>query len=151
MAGTAGCSAVLVDQEPVEAVPTVNVDERGGAARAARHLLDLQHRRISILTIGLGPGTRLVADPRAEAVVGYAARQRLLGWLEVLETAGVRPLVAWRRLARHAGHSPAIRTWTKCGRTGCPSGTWRCSKSHRGSRRTRDVPSPVGTACCGRR
>jgi DNA-binding LacI/PurR family transcriptional regulator len=101
-----GVPLVLVDQEPLEAVPTVNVDDRGGAARAAEHLLDLQHRRVGILSIGLGPETRLVAGPRAKAVVGYAARQRLLGWLEVLETAGVRPLVA----SQPSGYADASAT-----------------------------------------
>lgn len=103
-----GVPLVLVDQEPSEAVPTVNVDDRGGAARAAQHLLDLHHRRIDVLTIGLGAETRLVADPRAERVVGYAARQRLLGWLDVLEAAGVHPLVA----SQPSGYAGAVAAAT---------------------------------------
>jgi DNA-binding LacI/PurR family transcriptional regulator len=44
---------VYVDQDPADDYPSVNVDDRGGARAAARHLLDLGHRRIGFVA---GPG-----------------------------------------------------------------------------------------------
>jgi DNA-binding LacI/PurR family transcriptional regulator len=69
---------VYVDQDPVPDIPSVNVDDRGGARAAAQHLLDLGHRRIGIVTVDIG---------------GHPQRQRLLGWRDALGTAGVEPVV----------------------------------------------------------
>jgi DNA-binding LacI/PurR family transcriptional regulator len=69
---------VYVDQDPVPDIPSVNVDDRSGARAAAQHLLDLGHRRVGIITIDIG---------------GHPQRQRLRGWLDALEAAGVEPLV----------------------------------------------------------
>jgi DNA-binding LacI/PurR family transcriptional regulator len=69
---------VYVDQDPVPDIPSVNVDDRSGARAAAQHLLDLGHRRVGIITIDIG---------------GHPQRQRMRGWLDALEAAGVDPLV----------------------------------------------------------
>jgi DNA-binding LacI/PurR family transcriptional regulator len=83
---------VFVDQEPVAGITSINVDDRGGARAAARHVVDLGHRRVGLLMVALdGPGG-LVADPRAD-VRGHPQRERLLGWLDVLDEAGIEPTV----------------------------------------------------------
>lgn len=84
---------VYVDQEPLATVSTINVADRTGARAAARHLLDLGHRRIGLLMSGMHPPHGLI-DPADVTIDGYAARQRLLGWCDALSEAGVTPLVA---------------------------------------------------------
>jgi DNA-binding LacI/PurR family transcriptional regulator len=83
---------VGVDQTPVKGTAHVNVDDREGARAAAQHLLDLGHRRIDILTLGYGDRSAFVDDPLATRN-NFAARQRMLGWLDALTPAGVTPRV----------------------------------------------------------
>ncbi|MFO1036848.1 MAG: LacI family DNA-binding transcriptional regulator [Geminicoccaceae bacterium] len=63
-------------------VPTVLVDERGGAAQAARHLLDLGHRRFGYVS---GPP-------------GHIDEERWLGFSETLADAGIAAdsVVRWQ-------------------------------------------------------
>jgi DNA-binding LacI/PurR family transcriptional regulator len=82
---------VYVDQDPVAGIPSVNVDDRGGARAAAQHLLDLGHRRIAAIVLGVD-GTRGLLDDPLAAVTGHPQRQRLLGWFDALEPVGVRPV-----------------------------------------------------------
>jgi DNA-binding LacI/PurR family transcriptional regulator len=42
---------VAVDRDPTPDVPSVNVDDRGGARAAAQHVVDLGHTRVGILTL----------------------------------------------------------------------------------------------------
>ncbi|WP_305783928.1 LacI family DNA-binding transcriptional regulator [Symbioplanes lichenis] len=84
---------VYVDQSPVEGVPCVNVDDRAGARAAAEHIVALGHRRVGLLMSG-AHGPHGMIDTDDIKVDGYASRQRLLGWLDALEPAGVEPLVA---------------------------------------------------------
>jgi DNA-binding LacI/PurR family transcriptional regulator len=72
---------VAVDQDLGEHVTTIGVDDRGGARAAARHLLDLGHRRIGILALT----EQFALDP--------PNRDRLLGWHEALAEHGVDPVV----------------------------------------------------------
>lgn len=89
-----GLPLVLVDQEPTPDLPCINVDDRGGARAAARHVVDLGHSRIAVLTATLGGPTGLIADPAAEAQGWkYVSRERMLGYLDVLGPAGITPLV----------------------------------------------------------
>jgi DNA-binding LacI/PurR family transcriptional regulator len=83
---------VLVDQDPVAGIDSVNVDDRGGARQAAQHLVDLGHRSVAILTVAVDGPTRMVADPLGE-LEGHPTRQRLLGWLDTLTTVGIQPTV----------------------------------------------------------
>ena len=78
---------VYVDQDPADDIPSVNVDDRGGAQAAARHLLDLGHRRIGLLMSGTHGPFGLLDNPGA-ADDGHSSRQRLLGWLDELTPAG---------------------------------------------------------------
>ncbi len=81
---------VFVDQPPAAGIPSVNVDDRGGARAAAQHLLDLRHRRFGIVTSGFGGEFGRLEDPRG-AALAYGETQRMRGWLDALDPAGVRP------------------------------------------------------------
>jgi DNA-binding LacI/PurR family transcriptional regulator len=84
---------VFVDQPPAEGHPSVTIDDRPGAAAAARHLVELGHRRIAVLTASVvrppGPVTDL-SDP-SELHESHVTKERLQGWLDVLEPAGIHP------------------------------------------------------------
>jgi DNA-binding LacI/PurR family transcriptional regulator len=82
-----GLPLVFVDQEPVPGIPSVNVDDRGGARAAAQHVVDLGHRRVAILTTGLRGRHGIVDAPFADGQ-HHTEQQRLLGWTEVLDAAG---------------------------------------------------------------
>src|SRR3546814_8087708 len=84
---------VYVDQDPEPEIPSINVDERGGARLAATHLVELGHRRIGVLTLAVA-GTRVSLDDDAEsAAVPHPQRERLLGTLEVLRGHGIEPTI----------------------------------------------------------
>jgi DNA-binding LacI/PurR family transcriptional regulator len=83
---------VFVDQDPVPGITSINVDDRGGARAAARHLVDLGHRRVAIITLAVGDPPVMVDDP-VVAAVGHPQQQRMLGWLDALEAAGIHPMV----------------------------------------------------------
>jgi DNA-binding LacI/PurR family transcriptional regulator len=79
---------VFVDQVPEPGYTSINVDDRAAAAAAARHLLDLGHRRFALVTVGREE------DGRQPGPSDYlVSRERLRGWLEVLEPAGIEPVV----------------------------------------------------------
>ena len=84
---------VFVDQDPVSGISSVNVDDRGGARTAAQHLVDLGHRRVGIVNAVVDGATGIVEDPLADAR-GHPPRQRMLGWLDALQGAGIAPIVA---------------------------------------------------------
>ncbi|WP_208025857.1 LacI family DNA-binding transcriptional regulator [Amycolatopsis acidicola] len=88
-----GLPLVVIDQPVVPGSARVSIDDRGGAIAAARHLLELGHRRFGILsaqclsTPRSGPLTyREAADSR---FLHY--RERLIGYLETLAAAGFSP------------------------------------------------------------
>ena len=83
---------VFVDQDPVPGTTSVNVDDRGGARAAAQHLVDLGHRRVAIVTLAIDGPPGIVGDP-AVANPGHPQQQRMLGWMEALDNAGVHPTV----------------------------------------------------------
>jgi DNA-binding LacI/PurR family transcriptional regulator len=83
---------VFVDQGPVEGAPSVYIDDRAGARAAAEHLVELGHRRIGILTASHAGPHGLVTEP-VTAAEGHVTKQRMLGWLDALEAAGIRPAI----------------------------------------------------------
>ena len=87
---------VYVDQDPVAGISSVNVDDRGGARAAAQHLVDLGHRRVAILNTVVEGTPGIVEDPLTEAR-GHPPRQRMIGWLDALQAAGIQPTVAQTR------------------------------------------------------
>lgn len=84
---------VGVDQPAAPGLSTVNIDDRVGARAAAQHLLDLGHRRIGVLTLGRDERSGL-ADTAEPDVRGFAAAERLEGWLSALAPSGIDPAVA---------------------------------------------------------
>jgi DNA-binding LacI/PurR family transcriptional regulator len=84
---------VTVDQDFIQGVSAVNVDDRAGARAAAEHVLALGHRRVGLLLRSLD-GSLGIADHVSTSVEGYPQRQRLHGWLEALQRAGVEPVAS---------------------------------------------------------
>ncbi|WP_026359974.1 LacI family DNA-binding transcriptional regulator [Amycolatopsis nigrescens] len=86
-----GLPLVVIDQPVVPGAARVSTDDRGGAVAAAKHLLDLGHRRFGILS------AQCLSEPRegplsvAEAGQSRFAdnRARLEGYLDTLAAAGV--------------------------------------------------------------
>jgi len=79
---------VYVDQDPVAGIPSVNVDDRGGARMAARHVLDLGHRDVAVVTSGYaGPHGTFAGKP--DGRFAHTERERLNGWCDTLGEAGV--------------------------------------------------------------
>jgi len=68
-----GIPTVLVDSEDSAEHPVVNVDDRGGAEAAARHVLELGHRELAVIVL---PPTRAQVDntpTAARRMAGYQA------------------------------------------------------------------------------
>ena len=80
-----GLPQVSIDQHKRDQVASVNVDDRGGARSAAQHLVELGHTEIGILTLAGNTGGPSPSFP---------ATERMLGWREVLDAAGIEPQVA---------------------------------------------------------
>jgi len=75
---------VLVDSEPLEGVPSVNVDDRAGGKAAMQYVLDQGHRRIAI--VGFESGENGVWQHWRGTL-----RWRLEGYAEALATADLSP------------------------------------------------------------
>ena len=86
-----GLPMVFVDQVPVPGIPSVNVDDRGGARAAAQHLVDLGHRRIGIVNRDHSDNPKVVAATAAGEL--HVSHQRMLGWTDALDAAGLRPVL----------------------------------------------------------
>lgn len=89
MARRRGLPLVLVDQPPERGVPSVNIDDRGGARAAAEHVIELGHRRLGIILEAMSPEIALV-DP-ATMPQHHVIKERLLGWRAAAEAAGLTP------------------------------------------------------------
>ena len=77
-----GVPYVLVDSESTENLPSVEVDDRTGAAAMMSHLLELGHRRITVLAFDAGP------DRGHEGFRGPLGR-RMAGIDDALTAAGL--------------------------------------------------------------
>lgn len=87
---------VAVDLGTIPGVPSVGIDDRAAAAIAARHLLELGHRRFGIIGLELqndgyvGP----VTEERRANVAFPICLERILGYEDSLEAAGL-PAGSW--------------------------------------------------------
>lgn len=77
-----GLPLVVIDQPPLPDTARVGCDDRGGASLAARHLVELGHRRFGILA-----APRLSGAAVSSAFHG--TRERLAGYLDTLAAAGI--------------------------------------------------------------
>jgi DNA-binding LacI/PurR family transcriptional regulator len=88
-----GLPLVIADGPPREGAPGVGIDDRGAARAAAEHLLDLGHRRISIVALPLSPdGYEGPAGPQRQAAARYyyyCNRERLAGMRDAFQAAGI--------------------------------------------------------------
>ena len=76
-----GLPLVQVDQPVDPELSSVNVEDRAGARAAAQHVVDLGHRTVAVV----------VAGP--DTVDDSSQHQRLLGWHDALDPAGVQPIL----------------------------------------------------------
>jgi DNA-binding LacI/PurR family transcriptional regulator len=86
-----GLPFVVLDAPEQPGAPWVGIDDRAAAGAAARHLLDLGHRRFAVISGSLSPDG---IQGRATLARQYGARyrgakQRLIGYREALDEAGV--------------------------------------------------------------
>ena len=83
--------AVIVDQPPVEGVPSVGIDDEGAARRAAEHLLGLGHRRLGVVSFRLALEERsgMVGPDRQGAATFRPSGARLRGVAAAVEPAGI--------------------------------------------------------------
>ncbi len=90
-----GSGPVVVVDEPdrPDLAGFVGIDDRAGADLAARHLIDLGHRRIGIVMgrLGVEPRSGPVDQSRRNTAAVRVARARLHGYLQTLSDAGVDP------------------------------------------------------------
>ena len=95
---------VGVDFDPVPGLVRVNVDDRGAARATAEHLAALGHRRFGIVLADDAPYS---TGAEAEATATHhVERERLAGWREGLEAAGVD----WNAVAVAAPPHKGIET-----------------------------------------
>ena len=64
---------VVVDAPQLDGVDFVGIDDRAAAAEALRHLLELGHRRLGLLSFLLGDGVDTVARRRFDGCLGALA------------------------------------------------------------------------------
>lgn len=81
-----GVPFVLVDSESTENLPSVEVDDRSGAAAMMAHLIELGHRRITVLAFDAGPDAGHDRGP--EGFRGPLGR-RMAGIDDALAAAGL--------------------------------------------------------------
>jgi DNA-binding LacI/PurR family transcriptional regulator len=95
--------AVGVDLEGFTLGPAVNVDDRGGGAAAARHLLQLGHRDLAVMSLASVPEVR--GEPRRVAARFKPVRHRLAGYRDAMIEAGLDPRAL--RVAEEPQNDPA--------------------------------------------
>jgi DNA-binding LacI/PurR family transcriptional regulator len=86
-----GLPFVVIDLDPGPGISSIGIDDRAGAAAAARHLLALGHRRFGILSLEiLDDGRFGPVDALRRRAVGYGGtRERLAGYDAAFAGAGI--------------------------------------------------------------
>lgn len=70
-------------------VPALGIDDFGGAYAAARHLVDLGHRRFAVLGLGLGEDPGRVTPEQVRAARSINVRERARGYWAAFAEAGI--------------------------------------------------------------
>ena len=106
---------VTVDRVRIPGVAAVRVNDRAGAKAAARHVLALGHRRLGIIVprlSGTGEHAGLVDRTRRAAITYAVCADRISGYLEAAQEAGLDPqdVPIDERPRNHedAGHTAAM-------------------------------------------
>lgn len=88
-----GLPCVAVDLDGFTLGPSITVDDRGGAAAAARHLTGLGHREVAIISLDCTSERRRgpIDAERRIASRFKPTRDRLTGYLDTLAAAGIDP------------------------------------------------------------
>ncbi|MEU7800764.1 LacI family DNA-binding transcriptional regulator [Micromonospora arborensis] len=104
---------VVVDGPARTGAGHVGIDDRAGAAAAARHVIELGHRRIAVLALPLqvddrsGPADAM----RQRSARSHVIRQRLAGYRDELTATGIDwadvPVVECAPYSREAGYRAA--------------------------------------------
>jgi len=85
-----GIPVVAIEAEHMPDVLAIDLDNRDATARAARHLKDLGHERVALVTLPLEPGHErgpLTAD-RIAASTAFTSTERISGARDVFPEAG---------------------------------------------------------------
>lgn len=77
----------VIDHAPDSAALTVNISDREAARATAQHLIDLGHRRFGIVLGWDNP--HATADAALQAMHYHVDRERLRGWRDAIQAAGV--------------------------------------------------------------
>jgi DNA-binding LacI/PurR family transcriptional regulator len=105
-------------QPKIPGVPRICVDNARAAAKAARHLLELGHTRLGVVTFGDSAAAVTFGDSDPDAParvpgVQLGMRARVSGFLRALHAGGIDPasvsVVAAARNSRAAGREAAAR------------------------------------------
>jgi DNA-binding LacI/PurR family transcriptional regulator len=84
---------VTVDMGKLRGIAAVGIDDRDAARKIAGHVLELGHRRIAILSLEMLPDgfSGLANADRVKTCRASVTRQRLLGYVDGLNAAGIDP------------------------------------------------------------
>jgi DNA-binding LacI/PurR family transcriptional regulator len=104
-----GLPLVVVDGPLRPGAGHVGIDDRGGAALAARHLLERGHRRLAVVSAPLSPDRyEGLADQERQAAAGYKViHEQLLGYRAAVEEAGLDWATVPVEERRPYGQAPA--------------------------------------------
>ena len=108
-----GVPIVIQGGPLVGGAPLVTIDDRRAAADAARHVLELGHRRIAVVSLPIAPARRAgpIDGQDRERALHRVTRERLAGYAEAIEAAGLDwdevPLWAARTSSVPAGEEAA--------------------------------------------
>ena len=93
-------------------VPAVGIDDFGGGYAAARHLVDLGHRRVAVLGLVLGDAPGPIAPDQVRSTPSVNVRERARGYWAALAEVGVPevdvPVLAVRSDGMNVGEALAL-------------------------------------------
>jgi DNA-binding LacI/PurR family transcriptional regulator len=84
---------VIIDGHPRASAAHVGIDNSEGARLAAKHLIDLGHRRLAIITLRIAPNSHegLITTTREASTRYVTTGQRLDGYRAAIKAAGLDP------------------------------------------------------------